>query len=150
MDPPFIMSSFHLHSGKEMNNQDRSHSTSQKLLWKLWEWHSVDQFKLAAAQWSTWWPWHLTTPPPTDCCMAWSAGLGAVQFNTGCCYLSGTNLPIKQIRLLSSPGTGLSGSFESVLSLPSHQHVHLSITFPWRGDSRTDSECKSHSSTGKE
>lgn len=53
-----------------------------------------------------------------------------VQFNTGCCYLSGTNLPIKQIRLLSSLGTVLSGSFESVLSLPSHQHVHLSITFP--------------------
>lgn len=63
---------------------------------------------------------------------AWSTALGVVQFNAGWCYLSGTNLPIKQIRFLSSPGTGLSGSFESVLSLLSHQHVHLSIAFPWR------------------
>lgn len=84
---------------------------------------------LAAVRWSRCWPWHLTTPPSADCLKAWSAGFIWGHLSRGCCYLSGANLPIKQIRLPPSPGSVLSGSFESAPSRSSHQHVHLSITF---------------------
>lgn len=72
-----------------------------------------------------------------------SSGQGTV-FDARCCYLSGTNLPIKQICFRSPRGMGLSGSFESVLSLLLiSMCISLSLP-PQRGNSRFDTAWISH------
>lgn len=56
---------------------------------------------------------------------------GVLWFNTRCCSLSGTRLPIKQICFPSSPGAGLSGSFDCPRLLIS---MCISLLFSTEGE----------------